>query len=144
MVLRVQHRVRDPAALEQRRDVLALLYGYGADKHGLPFLVAAHYLFDYRAVFPGLVFIYDVGVVYTYDGLVRGYLDNVELIDGLEFLCLGRGGAGHTGELAVETEVVLESDGRKSFVLLLHINMLLGLYRLMQTLGIAPPEHEPP
>ena len=104
--------------------------------------MAGDYLLDYRAVLARVVFIHHVGVVYSYDGLIRRYLDDIKLIYCLKFLRLGRGGTGHTGELTVEAEIVLEGNGRKGLVLLLHVDVLLGLYRLMQTLGVAAAEHE--
>ncbi len=44
-------------------------------------------------------------------GLVGGHLHDVQLVGGVELLLFGQGGAGHTGELPVQTEVVLEGDG---------------------------------
>ena len=51
-------------------------------------------------------------------------LDDVEMVDRVEFLALGGGRAGHAGELAVEAEIVLEGDRREGLVLLLDLVLL--------------------
>ena len=63
-----------------------------------------------------LVFIYHVRVVDADHRLVGGDLDNVQPVDGLKLLRLGGGGAGHAGELVIETEIVLEGDGGQGSV----------------------------
>ena len=104
--------------------------------------MALYDLLDYRAVLADVVLIHNVGVVDPYDGLVCRDLDDIELVYRAELLSFGRGGTGHAGELAVETEVILEGYGRKGLVFLLDIDVLLGLDRLMQTLRVAAAEHE--
>ena len=101
-----------------------------------PFFVAGDYhsiIFDPFS----LGFIDDVGLVDTRNGLVGRDLNDIELVDRLKFLRLGDGRTGHAGELIVKSEVVLERDGRKRFVLALNINVFLCLDRLMQTLAVA-------
>ena len=56
-------------------------------------------------------------------------------------LGLGRGGAGHAGELVIEAEIVLEGDRGERLVLRLDGHVLLGFERLMQAFGIAPAGH---
>ena len=99
-------------------------------------------LLDDGAQLAGLVFIHDVGVVDADDGFVRRDLDDVEVVDSRKLLLLGHGRAGHAGELAVETEVVLERDGREGLVLALHAHVLFGLDGLVQTVAVAAAEHE--
>ena len=99
-------------------------------------------LLDDRAVLAVFVFIDDVRVVDADDGLVRRDLDDVEVVDRVELLRLGGGGAGHAGELAVKAEIVLERDRGKRLVLLLDVDVLLGLDGLVQTLGVASAEHQ--
>ncbi len=99
-------------------------------------------LLDYGAVLADIVFIHDVGVVNPDNGLIRRNLDNIEPVYRVKLLRFGRGSTSHTGELAVETEVILEGYGRKGLVLLLDIDVLLGLNRLMQAFGVAAAKHE--
>ena len=67
--------------------------------------------------------------------------DDLEAVDVAEFLGLGRGRAGHAGELLVEAEIVLEGDRGQRLVLGLDLDVFLGLQRLVQALGIAAARH---
>ena len=142
MVLCVEHIVLYAARLQKLGEIFALFDGYRADQDRLPLFVAGDYLLDYRTVLSGLGFIDDVGLVDTRNGLVGRDLNDIELVDRLKLLRLGDGRTGHAGELIVKSEVVLERDGRKRFVLALNVNVLLCLDRLMQTLAVAAAEHD--
>ncbi len=100
---------------------------------GWPF-VAGCISADNGCIFCRFVFVNRVRVVHTDHGLVGRNLDDVQLIDGAELLFLGQGGTGHAGELAVQTEVVLEGDGRQRLALVLDGDAFLGLDGLMQTI----------
>ena len=82
-----------------------------------------------------------VVLVGAVDRHVGGHLEHVELVDVEELVGLGGGGAGHAGQLLVQPEVVLEGDGGQRLVLGLDLDVLLGLQRLMQPVGIAPALH---
>ena len=56
-------------------------------------------------------------------------------------MSLGGGSAGHAGKLVVETEEVLEGDGRERLIFRLDGHVLLGLQRLMQAFRITPARH---
>ena len=142
VVLGVEHAVRHALFAQQRGNVLALLNGDRADEHGLALGITRLDLLDDGAVLARLVFIDNVVPVDADDRLVRRDLDDVKRVDRLELLLLGKRGAGHAGELAVQAEIVLERDRGEGFVLLLHVHMLLGLDGLMQTFGVAAAEHE--
>ena len=58
--------------------------------------------------------IYLIVMVDTDNRLVSRYSDNVELVYLLELVFLGHSGTGHTGELVIEAEEVLESDSCES------------------------------
>ena len=142
VVLGVQDRVRHAAALQERGDVFALLDGHRADQHGLALFVTLDDLLDDRAVLAVFVFIDHVRVVDADDRLVRRDLDDVEMVDRVELLRFGGGGAGHAGELAVQTEIILEGDRGQGLVFLLHVDVLLGLDGLVQALAVAAAEHK--
>ena len=74
-------------------------------------------------------------------GLLVGIDDDVELVDLVELVGLGVGGAGHAGQLLVEAEVVLERDRRQRLVLFLDLDVLLGLDRLVQAVRPAAARH---
>ena len=59
----------------------------------------------------------------------------------MELLGLGHRRAGHAGQLVVQAEVVLERDRGEGHALALDPHALLGLDRLVQTLGPAPAGH---
>ena len=84
-----------------------------------------------------------VGPVHSGHGHVGGDLHHIQGVDGAELLLLGEGGAGHAGELAVETEEVLEGDGGQGFALAGDVDALLGLDGLVQALVVAAAVHEP-
>ena len=66
---------------------------------------------------------------------------HLEAVDLHELGCLGVGRAGHTRELLVETEIVLEGDRRDGLVLFANADTLFGFDGLMQTIGPATPWH---
>ena len=82
-----------------------------------------------------------VVLVETRDRLIGRNLDDDQLVDFGEFVRLGRGRAGHAGELLVETEIVLERDRGERDVFGLDGDVFLGLERLMQAFGIAAARH---
>ena len=68
-------------------------------------------------------------------------LDHLEAVDLAEFGGLRHGRAGHAGELGEEAEIVLKGDRGQGLVFHLNQDRFLGLERLVQALGIAPPLH---
>ena len=90
----------------------------------------------------GFGFIDDIGVIDTDDGLVRRDFDHIEVVDAAELLFLGERRASHAGELAVQTEEILEGDGGKGLVFARDGNALLGLNRLMEALVVASAVHQ--
>ena len=68
-------------------------------------------------------------------------LDDLEPVDLAELGGFGHRRAGHAGELGIHAEQVLEGDRGERLVLALDLDLLLGLERLVQALGIAPARH---
>ena len=85
-----------------------------------------------------------VFVVDSLDRLVGRNLDDIQPIDLLKLFCLGEGSAGHTGQLVVEAEIILEGNGRQCLRFLPDRNVLLSLNRLVQAFAIATPFHQAP
>ena len=143
VVLGVQDLVRDALAAEQPRDVLGGLDGSGAHQHRL---APGPAVVDVRDDGLELLFLRqvdDVGVVVADHGLVGGDHHHLEPVDLLELGRLGVGGAGHAGELVVETEVVLKRDRGERLVLVLDRHAFLCFHRLVQSLRPPPPRHGP-
>ena len=97
----------------------------------------------------------DDGIVFTVDRLIDGirvvdalpgavgrHRDDVQAVDLGELGGLGLGSTGHTGQLLVHTEVVLEGDGGQRLALGGDLHALLGLDGLMQTLVVAAADHQ--
>ena len=72
------------------------------------------------------------------DRAVGGNADDVQLIDLVEFFSLGQSRAGHSRQLLVEAEVVLERDSGQRAILALYLHPFFGLDSLVQTLAVAP------
>ena len=142
VVLGVEQIVADALLGQHPAQQLVLLDGHGAHQDGLALFVALLYLADHGPVLPLLGFVHGVLVVDTDHRTVGGDLHNVQLIDGGKLLLLGHGRTGHTGELAVQAEVVLERDGSQGLALPLDGDVLLGLDGLVQALGVPAAEHQ--
>ena len=75
------------------------------------------------------------------DGNIGRYLDHVHLVDVPEFGSFGGCGTGHTRQLGIHAEVVLEGDRSERLVLRLDLHALLGLHRLVQAVRPAATVH---
>ena len=131
-----------PAVLAQHfGELLRFFDRGGADQHRLAARLA---VLDQRqdgAEFFGRRAIDLVVVVEADHRHVGRDFQNFEIVDVLELVGLGRGRAGHAGELLVHAEIVLEGDRGERLVFRLDRLMLLGLERLMQPFRIAPARH---
>ena len=74
---------------------------------------------------------------------VGGNLEDIQFVNFGKFFSFGFGCAGHTAELFIHAEVVLDGNGGVGHVLRLHADAFFSLYRLMQALGPAAARHEP-
>ena len=63
---------------------------------------------------------------------------HVQFVDFPQFSGLGFGGAGHSGQLVVHAEEVLQGDGGYRLGFVLQLDALLGLECLVQAVGEAP------
>ena len=132
----------DALAGEQIRELFVLFNRHRTDQNGLPLGMAFFHLLDDGAILCRLGLVDNIGVIDTGDGTVRRNFNDVEVVDRAEFLFLRERRTGHTGELAVQAEVILERDGRKRLAFSRDLDMLLGLDGLMQTVAIAAAEHQ--
>ena len=117
-------------------------YGNGTDEHRLTFFVSLGNLFHNRLVFAVDGFVDYIRVIFSRDGFVGGYFQNVKTVNSAEFLFLRFCGTGHTGKFFIKPEVVLEGNGRVSFVFVTDFNAFFRFYRLMQTVGISSADHQ--
>ncbi len=75
-------------------------------------------------------------------GAVRRDDERAQFVDGFEFLFLRLRRSGHTGQLVIEAEIILERDGGERLALALHLHALLGLDGLVKAVAVAAARHE--
>ena len=97
----------------------------------------------------GLLILIDfIDQVLPYHRFIRGNNHDFQFINLIELFCLGNGCAGHTGQLAVHAEIILESNRRIGPRLFFNLNARSARHffrfnRLMQTIGIPAAVHHP-
>ena len=127
--------------LQKRGKLLGLLDRHGADEDRLIAPVAIGDRLHDGGVFLLGRAVDLVVVIDAADRNVGRDLEDVEAVDVEELVGLGRGGAGHAGELLVQAEVVLEGDRGQRLVLGLDLDALLGLESLVQAFRVAAAGH---
>ncbi len=121
---------------------LGFINGNGTDQYRLSLFMTGFDLFYNCAVLALHTAVNGVRAVQTNHRLIGWNFHHVQSVyfTELVFLCQCR--TRHTRKLTVHTEIVLEGDGCKCFVLLLHLYALFCLDCLMQTIGIPSARHE--
>ena len=104
--------------------------------------MARHNGFNRRHKFAALVLINAVGVVLPRNRAVGWDFDDVQLVNFPELFFLGQRRTSHAGQLAVQTEKVLERNGCQGLGLVRDRDIFLGFNRLMKPFVITPPEHQ--
>ena len=84
----------------------------------------------------------DIGEVLTNHRLVCRNLNDIESINLTELILFGLRGTGHTGELCVEAEVVLDGNGRHRLLLVLDLDAFFGFHSLVKTIRPAAAKHD--
>ena len=139
VLLRVEHVVGDAVAIESLAEPLAVLHRHRAHEDRLAGAAPLLDVVD-DGVDLGLFGLVDeVALIEPLDGPVGVDGDDVEAVGVAELSRLGGGGTGHSRELVVEAEVVLEGDRGEGLVLLFDLHPLLGLDGLVKALAPAPP-----
>ena len=105
-------------------------------------MVALFDFLDDRVEFLVFASIDHVREIRTNHVAMRRDHDNVELVDLLEFRRFGVRGSGHSRELLVHAEVILNRDRGQGLVFLADMHALLGFHRLVQSVGPAPAGHQ--
>ncbi len=84
----------------------------------------------------------DIGILYPQQYPVGRDDHHFQLVNLVEFGCFGFRSAGHSRELLVHAEIILEGDGGKGLVLALDFDVFLGFNCLMQPIGPASAGHK--
>ena len=142
VLLGVQHIMLDALLLQQLGESLALFDTDGADQNGLALGVAFGHLLDDGVVLAVDGLVHAVRQVLAGAGLVGGDADDVQAVDLAELVSLGGSRTGHTGQLVIHTEVVLEGDGGQGLALGSNGHAFLGLDGLVQAVVEAAAIHQ--
>ena len=120
VVLGVQHRVPHVFLAEQARQILGNLNGHGAHQHRLRARLPLFDVGDDGAEFFRGGAVNQVGQIIAHHFHVRRHHRHLKAVNLLKLGGLGVGGAGHAGQLPVQAEVILKSDGSQRLVFLVH------------------------
>ena len=142
VVLSIEDLVCDAALGKGGRQLLGALDGDGTHQDRLALSVALLNVVGNGVVLGLNGTVHQVLVVNTLNGFVGGDDLDGQLVDLAELGVLGECRTGHTGELVIQAEVVLQGDGGQRLVLLAHEHALFGLDGLMQALGVAAAFHD--
>ncbi len=141
MLLGVEHLVRDLRALQQLRQPFRRFDRRRPHQHRL---AALHAILDVLENGLELIVLgeeHQIRLVLADHRLVGRDHHHFQTVDLLEFEGLGVRRARHAGQFRIQPEIILEGDGRDGLVFLANLDALLGLDRLMQAVGPAPPLH---
>ena len=141
VVLRVQDVVRNSGALEHARQRLRHVDAHRSNKNRITQLVKPLGFLGDRIVLLAPRLVDEILPVVANHVAVRWNYRNIESVDLVELSLFRLGGSGHSGELGVHAEVILNRDRRESLRLALHLHAFLRLDRLMQSLRPAPTRH---
>ncbi len=133
VVFRVQNIMFDTVAEKQTGNLFRFFNGNRTDENRLTFFVTLRDFADDCHLFSLFRLVNFIALINTTDRLVCRNNDNVKRIYGTEFTFLRLCRTRHTRKLFIETEIILERNGRKSFILLANFNAFLRFDRLMQT-----------
>ena len=140
--LGVQHVVRDLSERQHARQQFAYLHAGGTYQHRSALCHQSGDLVNHGVVLLAFGFVDTVVHIHTRNRFVGGDNDDVELVDIPELAGLCLGCTGHTGELGVHTEVVLQSNRCKRLRSSLYLHVFLGFHSLVQTVTPAAAFHD--
>ena len=142
MLLCIQHIVLDALPGQHPGQQLGLFNGNGTNQHRLPLGMTLADLVDdgFKLALFGSVD--PILVVDTLYRLIGGDGNHVQLVDFLELVFLGHCRTGHTGQLVVQTEVILECNGSQSLALVGNLHAFLCFDGLVQTVIEASAQHQ--
>ncbi len=142
VLLGIEDVVLDSPFFQQVADQLRIFNGDGTHQHrlaggvdGSNGLCNGPVLSVFRGI-DGIV------QVLSGDGLIGRDHHNVHVVDIPEFVFFGFSGTGHTGQLLVHSEVVLDGDGGQGLGFGPDQYPFLGLDGLMETIAVSPSKHE--
>ena len=142
MLFGVQHIMLHAPLFQQQTDAFGIFDGNGAHQYRLSRLMCLH-----DPVCDGLelgLLIAENGIIVVHSGnrLIGRDHHNVHVVDIPEFFFFGLGRTGHTRQLVIHSEVVLQGNGGQRLGLGADEHTFLCFNRLMESAVIAASEHE--
>ena len=138
----VQYVVRQTGLVKQMRHQLGVFNGGSTHQHRLTALVTILNIFNHRFVLLFGSAENLVVVVFTLNRAVGRNNHRFQAINALELESLGISGTGHTGQLFIQTEIVLEGNRSQRLVFALDFYAFFSLHRLVQAVGPAAAVHQ--
>ena len=142
MLLSIEHIMRNACFSQHVADKFGVFDRGRTDKNRLTAAVALFNVINDSFVFFFCSAIDLILLVITNHHAVCRDDNRFQTVNFLEFISFRIGRTGHTGELFIHTEVVLEGNRRKSLVFLLNFNAFFGFNGLMQTVGPTASFHQ--
>ena len=142
VLLSIEDIVRDISHLEHSADKLRNLNRCGTYEHWTSSITHCFNLLYDSSIFLAVGLIYAVVHIITEHRTVGRNLYHVELVDIPELSSLSTCSTGHTSELVIHTEVVLQGNGSIGLSSILHLYMLLSLDSLVETIAPTASFHD--
>ena len=132
VVLRVQHVVRNPCHTQHTAQDFRRIDRHGTQEHRLTAIMGSAHFIDDGAILFTLGLVNQVIAIHTTHGAVGRNRHHVQVVDVIKFSGFGFCRTGHTGQLRVEAEVVLNRNGGQGLRFAFDIHAFLRFHRLMQ------------
>ena len=144
VLLGVQDVVFDPAQFEHTAQQLRNLDRRRTDEYRTARFDQPHDFVDHGVVFLALGLVDQIFAVVAQDRFVGRDDHDVELVDAPELRSLRLGRTGHTGQLVIHAEIVLQGDRGEGLRRRFDLHALLGFDGLVQAVRIAAPVEDTP
>ncbi|EJX06187.1 hypothetical protein EVA_05705 [gut metagenome] len=142
MLLGIEDIVGNAFLREQLGNEFGIFNRGRPEKHRLLTLIAGFDVFDNGGVFFFNRTINLILLINTNHFAMSRDNDRFQTVNILEFIRFRIGRPGHTGELFIHTEKVLERNGSHGLVFLLDLHPFLGFHSLMKTFAPATSRHQ--
>ena len=143
VLLRIQHLVLDAVLLQHRRQQLRRFDRGRANQRRLTTFAAIGNVLDDRVELVRLRQIDQVGHIVADHRFVRRNHDDFEAVNLLELKGFGVCRTSHAGQVVIQAEIILKSNGRDCLVFLLDCDAFFRFHGLVQSIRPAPPRHRP-
>ena len=141
VILRIQDFVLDTLLLQHCGEQFGFFNGNRTNQYRLSFFVAFNNLFNDGTILCSFCPVNQIVPVNSLNWSVGRDCDNIQLVNFPEFVFFRHGSTSHTGELVIQTEIVLECDCCQSLTLSSYLHMFLRLNCLMQTIIKPSAQH---